>query len=97
MKPSVALETHKEAIKEIVERHRATNARLFGSVLRGEDHEGSDIDILVEPTANTTLMDIGAIQVELSELLGVDVDVLTPGALPDRWKSEILKIARPIP
>lgn len=96
MKPSIALERHREDIRRIVARHRAGNARIFGSVLHGQDEEGSDLDILVEPTAETTLFDIGAIQAEISELLGVEVDVLTPGALPDKWKVAVLKEAQAV-
>jgi hypothetical protein len=96
VKPSIALDKHRDAIREIVERHHASNARFFGSVLRGDDTEESDLDILIDPTDETTLFDVGAIQVEISELLGVDVDVLTPGALPDKWKSEVLAKARPV-
>jgi predicted nucleotidyltransferase len=53
---------------------------VFGSVLHGDDQEGSDLDILIDPTPETTLMDAAKIQVELENLLGVSVDVLTPNA-----------------
>ena len=96
MKPSLALEDHRAAIRSVVERHRASNARVFGSVLRGEDQEGSDLDILIDPMANTSLMDVAAIQVELEQLLGVSVDVLTPKALPDNFRSSVLAEAEPI-
>jgi predicted nucleotidyltransferase len=96
MKPSVALQRHREAIRHIVERHHARNARVFGSVLRGLDDENSDLDILVDTTEETSLFDIGAIRVELTELLGVEVDVLTPGALPDRWKADVLNEAQAV-
>lgn len=69
---------------------------MFGSVARGEDIEGSDLDLLVAPTADTTLMDIGAIRHELKQLLGVDVDVLTPDALPDEHRDRILEEAQPV-
>lgn len=92
-KPSIAIRQHHEAIRLIVERHRARNPRIFGSVLHGEDTEASDLDLLVDPTEDATLFDLGAIQVELSELLGVPVDVLTPGSLPNRWKQEVLNEA----
>ncbi len=65
MKPSLALQTNRAAIRTVVERHRGSNARVFGSVLHGDDHEGSDLDILIDPTPNTTLMDVAKIQVEL--------------------------------
>ncbi len=66
----------------MVESHRARNARVFGSVLRGQDTDSSDLDILIDPTPETTLMDVAAIQVELQRLLGVSVDVLTPWPCP---------------
>jgi len=96
MKPSQALDQHREAIRRIVERHRAANARVFGSVLSGEDVEGSDLDLLVDPEPRMSLFDVGAIQSEVSELLGVRVDVVTPGALPERWRDRVLAEARPL-
>nr|VFJ51934.1 MAG: hypothetical protein BECKDK2373B_GA0170837_103510 [Candidatus Kentron sp. DK]VFJ53776.1 MAG: hypothetical protein BECKDK2373C_GA0170839_104031 [Candidatus Kentron sp. DK] len=96
MKPSIAYHQRREAIRRIVERHHAGNPRVFGSALHGQDTEKSDLDILVDTTEETSLFDIGAIRSELKEFLGVDVDVLTPGALPDRWKREVLNEARPI-
>lgn len=96
MKPSIALQLHREAIRRIVARHHALNARIFGSVLHGNDTDESDLDILVDTTEETTLFDVGAIQAEISELLGIDVDVLTPGALPDKWRMVVLQEARPL-
>ncbi len=96
MKPSVALEHHREAIRRIVASHHAGNARVFGSVLSGHDSDNSDLDLLLDPTPDTTLMDIGAIRFELKNLLGVEVDVLTPNALPDNFRDRVLKEARPI-
>lgn len=96
MKPSLALQANRVAIRMVVERHRACNARVFGSVVRGDDHEGSDLDILIDPTSNTTLMDVAKIQVELEQLLGVSVDVLTPKALPDKFRSFVLAEAVPV-
>lgn len=82
MKPSAALASHRAAIRRVVESHRARNARVFGSVLHGRDTDGSDLDILIDPTPETTMFDVGAIRHELGQLLGVPVDVLTPNALP---------------
>lgn len=64
MLPSEALRTHRDAIRRIVESHRARIARMFGSAANGSDVEGSDLDILVDPTSDTTLFDIGAIRHE---------------------------------
>jgi predicted nucleotidyltransferase len=96
MKPSTALQTNRAAIRIVVERHRACNARVFGSVLHGDDHEGSDLDILIDPTPETTMFDIGAIRHELLQLLGVNVDVLTPNALPDAFREKVVSEARPV-
>ncbi|GAB3382796.1 MULTISPECIES: nucleotidyltransferase family protein [Azotobacter] len=96
MKPSVALDANREAIRRVVESHRACNARVFGSVVHGDDGEGSDLDILIDPTQETTLFDIGAIRHELLQLLGVPVDVLTPKALPEKFRATVLAEAVPV-
>ena len=96
MRPSEALKLHRDRIREIALSHRVTNPRVFGSVLRGEDTEDSDLDILVEPTKETTLMDIGAIQLEISELLKISIDVLTPRALPEKFRHIVEQEAQPI-
>lgn len=96
MKPSEALQSHRAAIRRVVLSHRAVNARVFGSVLHGRDTEESDLDILVDPTPETTLLDISAIRVELRNLLGVPVDVLTPNALPDKVRAAVLAEALPV-
>jgi predicted nucleotidyltransferase len=90
MKPSRALESNRLAIRTAVARHRARNARVFGSVLHGDGHDGSDLDILIDPTPETTMFDIGAIRHELLQLLGVPVGVLTPNALPDRFRAQVV-------
>ena len=96
MKPSLALASHREGILRIVEAHRARNARVFGSVVHGDDTEDSDLDILIDPTSETTLMDVAVIQVELQRLLGVSVDVLTPKALPETFRAIVISEAVPI-
>ncbi|WP_027994729.1 nucleotidyltransferase family protein [Simplicispira psychrophila] len=96
MKPSDALRSHSAAIRSVVEAHRACHARVFGSVLQGRDTEQSDLDILIDPTPKTTLMEVAAIQVELEQRLGVSVDVLTPKALPEKFRHIVLAEARPI-
>ena len=96
MRPSEALNSNREAIRQVVASHRALNARVFGSVLHGDDTETSDLDILIDPTKETTLMDIGAIRYELRVLLGVSVDVLTPKALPDSFRHIVLAEAIPV-
>jgi len=96
MKPSLALLSHHEAIRRVVESHRTRNPRVFGSVLHGEDQEESDLDLLVDPLPGVTLFDLGAIQIELEEMLGVHVDVLTPGDLPSKYHEMVLREAIPV-
>ena len=96
MKPSMAFEAHRATIRSVVLRHRACNARVFNSVLHGNDQEGSDLDLLVDPTPETTMLDMGAIRHELLQLLGVHVDVLTPNALPDSFRARVSAEARSV-
>lgn len=96
LRPSAVLESNRVAIRSIVESHNASNPRVFGSVLHGQDTESSDLDILIDPKAETSLMDVAAIQVELQRLLGVSVDVFTPNSLPDKFRSLILAQATPV-
>ena len=96
MKPSVALELNRQIIRNLPARYRATNPRIFGSVLLGTDQDGSDLDLLVDPLPGATLFDLGGLQAELEELLGVQVDVVTPGDLPAKFRHQILAQARPI-
>ncbi len=95
MKPSIAMNAHRAEIREIVQSHRARNARVFGSVADGTDTDSSDLDILIDPTKDTTLLDLGAIRYKLRNLLGVPVDVL-PNSLPDSFRSRVIAEAKAI-
>lgn len=90
MKSSESLLKHRDEIRLIVAANHATNARVFGSVLHGTDRQGSDLDLLVDPTDETTLFDIARIKGTLETLLGIKVDVITPKALPERFRSRVL-------
>ena len=96
MKPSEAFRSHREDIRRVVEQNRGRNPRVFGSVLHGNDTDDSDLDLLVDPTSDTTLMDIARIQNSLQKLLGVSVDVLTPKALPEKVRERVLSEALPV-
>ena len=96
MRPSEALALHREAIRTIAESNNVRNVRVFGSVLHGTDTECSDLDLIVDPTETTSLFDIGAITHELGNLLGVRVDVLTPRALPDKFRQRVIDEAMPV-
>ena len=96
LRPSAALNLKRAAVREITSRFRAANPRVFGSVLHGTDRKGSDLDLLVDALPGTTLLDLGALQVELEEMLGVPVDLRTPGDLSPRCRERVLAEAHPV-
>lgn len=96
MRPSEALSLHRTQIREIALRHRVSDVRVFGSALHGDDSAESDLDLLVDTLPGTTLFDLGGLQDELQELLGVPVDVLTPKDLPPKFRAIVVLEAKPI-
>ena len=80
-----AIDEHADSVAEILARYGATRPRLFGSVARGEADEDSDVDLLVdlEAGAGNPLLQVSGIAEELSQLLGVRVDVVAPELLRD--------------
>lgn len=96
MRPSVVLDKRRNAIRELVGRFRTENPRVFGSVLHGTDVDGSDLDLLVDTLPGATLLDLGDLQAALESLLGVGVDVLTPGDLPAKFRADVLAEAQPL-
>ena len=96
MRPSEALELHREEIRRIVLENRSTNPRVFGSVLHGDDTESSDLDLLIDPMPDTSLMDMASIQIQLQDILGISVDVLTPLSLPISFRGRVVAEAQPV-
>jgi predicted nucleotidyltransferase len=96
MRPSEALQHYREEIRRIVRENRSANPRVFGSALHGDDVDGSDLDLLVDPTHDTSLMDVVRIQDSIQNLLGIPVDVLTPLDLPAKFRSKVLSEAVPV-
>ncbi|HAY26812.1 MAG TPA: nucleotidyltransferase family protein [Candidatus Accumulibacter phosphatis] len=96
MRPSIALDLGRHAIREAASRFNTVNPRIFGSVLHGTDREGSDLDLLVDALPGTTLFDLGGLQDELESLLGIPVDLLTPADLPPKFRAKVLAEARPV-
>jgi len=90
------LDMKRSAVREVVSRFRTANPRVFGSVLYGTDLDGSDLDLLVDALPGATLFDLGGLQDELKSLLGVDVDLLTPGDLPLKFRAKVLAEAQPV-
>ncbi len=96
MRPSIVLNQNRDAIRAATSRYNAANPRVFGSALLGTDEDGSDLDVLVDALPGATLFDLGELQVELESLLGVPVDLLTPGDLPPKFRTQVLAEAMPI-
>ncbi|HEY8868136.1 MAG TPA: nucleotidyltransferase domain-containing protein [Candidatus Limnocylindrales bacterium] len=82
-------------IIDLAASHHASNVRLFGSVARHDETDRSDVDLLVDMEPNRSLLDQVRLRRALSELLGVQVDLLTSGGLLER-DSAILEGATPI-
>jgi hypothetical protein len=66
------------------------NPRVFGSVLHGDDQDGSDLDLLVDPAPRTSLLDLAGLQMQLEEATGIKVDLRTPGELHSRFLGKVL-------
>jgi uncharacterized protein len=87
------LHTKREDILSIAARYGAYNVRIFGSVTRGEADEQSDIDLLVNMDSGRSLLDLCGLLIDLEELLGHKVDVVTEKGLRDRIRERVLKEA----
>jgi predicted nucleotidyltransferase len=72
------------------------NPRIFGSVIHGDDADGLDLDLLVNPTSETSLLDIARLQPELEAAIGIKVDVRTPKFLPISFREKGLAEALPV-
>jgi predicted nucleotidyltransferase len=96
MKPSIALAANRDAVRDMIGRFSASNPRVFGSAVRGTDQDDSDLDLLVDALPGATLFDLGGLQIELEELLGVRVDLRTPGDLLARVRINVLAEAKPV-
>lgn len=89
--------TRKRAdVLTIAARHGASNVRVFGSVSKGADRDGSDIDLLVDLTEETSLFGLSRLEGDLSELLGVPVDVVPASGLRPHLADEVLRGAVPL-
>jgi uncharacterized protein len=96
MKPSEVLTEHRDALRRLILEAGMANPRLFGSVLHGDDAEGSDLDILVDPSPSTSLLDIAKLQLRLEAEVGVKVDLRTPGFLSPAFRQHVLAEALPV-
>jgi predicted nucleotidyltransferase len=90
------VQARREDILRTAAEHGAYNVRIFGSVARGHADEQSDLDLLVDMEPGRSLFDLGGLLVDLEELLGCSVDVVTEKGLRDRIRNRILREAIPL-
>ena len=87
------LKAKREDILRTAAEYGAYNVRVFGSVARSEADAESDIDLLVDKERGRSLLDLGGLLMDLQDLLGCNVDVVTEDGLRDRIRDRVLKEA----
>jgi uncharacterized protein len=90
MRPFEALPQHRETIRRLVLQAVMANPRVFGSVLRGEDQEGSDLDILVDPAPRASLLAMERLQARLASVTGVKIDLRTPEEIHPKFRAKVI-------
>ena len=95
-RPSVRVDAHRDAIHELVARHHASHPRIFGSVARGDDESGSDVDFVVDFTDDASLLDEVGLRLALRDLLQIEVDVVASDGLRGAFRDRVLSEAVPV-
>ena len=96
MSPETILKARRDHILNLCAKYGASNVRVFGSVARGEADESSDIDLIVDFDPERSLLDHAALWLELQELVGVRVDVVSSRGLKPRIRERVLQEAVPL-
>jgi predicted nucleotidyltransferase len=96
MSPETILKARRDQILNLCAKYGASNVRVFGSVARGEADESSDIDLIVDFDPERSLLDHAALWLELQELVGVRVDVVSSRGLKPRIRERVLQEAVPL-
>ncbi len=96
MRPSEIIDKYRNDLRTIAHRHGVTNVRVFGSVARQEDHEDSDIDLLVDAGEDTSLFDLARIRVEVRDLTGCEIDIHTSDSFHPKFHQKIAKDVTPL-
>lgn len=94
MRPSQAIVSQRDTILRLAAQHGASRVRVFGSAATGEDHEGSDLDLLVDLPGGTSLLRIVGLQLDIADALGLKVDLCTERELHPDLRQRILAQAR---
>lgn len=95
-RPSVRVQRHREEMRALIAEHHGSEPRLFGSVARGDDQPDSDVDLLVDFNEEARLFDEIALRLDLSDLLGIRVDVVGTDALSGGFRDRVLGEAVPL-
>ena len=93
VRPSARVEQHRDSIRALVSEHHAASPRIFGSVARGDDEPGSDVDLLVDFTDEASLLDEIGLRLALADLLQVSVDVVAADTLKGRIRERVMREA----
>ncbi len=90
------VEAHRQEIKAIAARHHGRSIALFGSVARGDDHDASDLDFIVEFEPGTRPFELLLLGAELEAALGVPVDIGTRESIREQLRDVVLAEAVPL-
>ncbi len=90
------IEDHREEIKRLATLRGAKRIRIFGSRARGDARPDSDVDVLVDLEKGRSALALGGLLMDLQELLGKKVDVVTPEALHPRIRDNVISQAEDI-
>ncbi len=93
---SLSVETLRRQVETPMRQRGVVRAGVFGSVARGDDKAGSDVDFLVEFERGRSLLDLAGLRAELSETLGREVDIVTRNSLHPRLRDRILRELVPL-
>jgi predicted nucleotidyltransferase len=96
LRPSIPLALYADSIREAAARFHLSNVRVFGSALRGEDTEDSDIDLLVSVTNSASLFDLGGFALAVEDITSFAVDLLTDDQTDDEHFSHVRDQAVPL-
>lgn len=94
LRPSEILTARRDEVLAFAREHGASRVMVFGSVARGEDDYASDLDLLMDIPTSYSLFGLTRLQLELSTLLGIPVDIGSVDDLRPRTRDEVMRDAR---